>query len=112
MTSSFGTSPTGAGPAAPVEIEDRIVEAVLTVPGVVAMHGGTFGEAATYLPGRRVSGVRINDQGTDVHVTVLYGSVVRTVAEQVRRAVAAVSPGPVQVTVEDLVPALEPVAWS
>ncbi len=93
-------------------IEDRIVEAVLTVPGVVAMHGGTFGEAATYLPGRRVSGVRITDQGTDVHVTVLYGSVVRAVAEEVRRTVAAVSPGPVQVTVEDLVPTRELPDWS
>ncbi len=32
------------------DISERIVAAVLATPGVAAMHGGAFGEVATYLP--------------------------------------------------------------
>ena len=43
------------------ELADSIAAAVLAVPGVAALHPGMFGEVGTYLPGRRVTGVRITD---------------------------------------------------
>jgi len=86
------------------DLADRVAVAVLAVRGVDALHGGTFGETATYLPGRRVTGIRLGSDATEVHVTLVFGVPVRQTAEQIRLAVAAVSPGPVHVTVEDVVP--------
>ena len=88
--------------AAP-ELVDRIAAAVTVVDGVADLHGGMFGEAATYLPGRRVAGVRLGEDGTEVHVSLLFGYPLRPTAEAVRDAVAALVPGPVHVTVEDVV---------
>lgn len=87
----------------PLDLSEVVADAVLATDGVVGLHGGMFGEAATYLPGRRVSGVRIGDQGTEVHVTLAVGSPIRETADAVRTVVAAISPGPVHVIVEDVV---------
>lgn len=96
---------TEGGAAAPARQEpaDRIAAAVLAVPGVAALHPGMFGEVGTYLPGRRVSGVRITDTVVDVHVVVVVGVAVRDTAAAVRAAVSALHPGSaVNVTVEDI----------
>jgi uncharacterized alkaline shock family protein YloU len=91
------------------ELADSIAEAVLAVPGVAALHPGMFGEVGTYLPGRRVTGVRITDDKVDVHVTVHEGVDVRRTAAAVRDAVVRVTPAPtVDVTVEDIAPAVRP----
>jgi uncharacterized alkaline shock family protein YloU len=85
---------------------DLIAAAVTAVPGVIALHGGMFGEVATYLPGHRVLGIRANSDGvTEVHVTLRYGTPVRDTAALVRDAAAAVAGGVVDVTVEDVVTA-------
>jgi len=86
------------------ELADRVAAAVLTVRGVTGLHGGMFGETATYLPGRRVPGVRLTENATDIHLTLTYGAPVFATAQQVRTAVAALVPGPVNVTVEDVAP--------
>jgi len=92
-------------PAPPrVELADRVAAAVLTVRGVTGLHGGMFGETATYLPGRRVPGVRLTEDVTDIHLSLAYGAPVFATAQQVRTAVAALVPGPVNVTVEDVAP--------
>jgi uncharacterized alkaline shock family protein YloU len=85
------------------DISEVIAEAVLATAGVAGLHGGMFGEAATYLPGRRVSGIRIGDDGVEVHVTLVAGSPIRETADAIRSAVAPLSSGPVHVTVEDVV---------
>ncbi|MFY2790158.1 Asp23/Gls24 family envelope stress response protein [Rhodococcus sp. KRD162] len=82
---------------------EDIADAVLAIDGVVGLHGGMFGEAATYLPGRRVAGIRVGDGGTEVHVTLQFGVSVRETADAVRNTVAAMIDGPVHVTVEDIV---------
>lgn len=84
---------------------DRIAAAVVAVPGVAALHPGMFGEVATYLPGRRVAGVRVREHGVDVHVSVRFGVPIRQVAERIQTAVAAIESGPIAITVEDVVPA-------
>ncbi len=94
-----------AAPQPPgVELADQVAAAVLTVRGVTGLHGGMFGETATYLPGRRVPGVRLTEDVTDIHLTLTYGAPVFATAQQVRTAVAALVPGPVNVTVEDVAP--------
>jgi uncharacterized alkaline shock family protein YloU len=87
----------------PSELVDAIAAAATAVEGVADLHGGIFGEAATYLPGRRVAGIRVDEQGTEVHVVLLFGYPVRRTAEAVRDAVAPLVSGPVHVTVEDVV---------
>jgi len=94
--------PTGA------ELADRVAAAVLTVRGVTGLHGGMFGETATYLPGRRVPGVRLTQNVADIHLSLAYGAPVFATAQQVRTAVAALVPGPVNVTVEDVIPRTDP----
>ncbi len=98
-----GASPAdGAGATGPADPAEAAAAAALSVPGVSELHSGSFGEVATYLPGRRVAGVRVRDSGTSVHVSVAFGADVRQVASDVRRAVATVAPGPVEVVVEDV----------
>jgi len=87
-----------------VELADQVAAAVLAVRGVTGLHGGMFGETATYLPGRRVLGVRLTEDVTDIHLSLTYGAPVFATAQQVRAAVAALVPGPVNVTVEDVAP--------
>lgn len=85
------------------DVAERIAEVVSAVTGVAGLHGGMFGEAATYLPGRRVSGIRMSEKGTEVHVTLIAGHSVRETADAIRTAVAPLAPGAVHVTVEDVV---------
>ena len=94
--------PTGA------ELADRVAAAVLAVRGVTGLHGGMFGETATYLPGRRVPGVRLTEDVTDIHLSLAYGSPIAATAQQVRDALTALVTGPVDVTVEDVVPRTDP----
>ena len=88
------------------EQADRIAAATLAVPGVAGLHAGMFGEVATYLPGRRVTGVRIGADAVEVHVSVVVDDDVpiRATARAIQRAVAPLTALPVNVTVEDVVP--------
>jgi len=91
--------------AAEPEGPDRseiIVAAVLAVPGVARMHGGMFGEVATYLPGRRVRGVQLHEDSAAVHVVLDWGVDIGFTADLVRSAVQQLVATPVDVTVEDL----------
>ena len=93
-----------AAQAVPRQPADRVAALVRAIPGVADLHPGMFGEVGTYLPGRRVPGVRLTETGIDVHVSVFFGAPVREVAAQIRRAVAAEVGGPVDVTIEDVTP--------
>lgn len=81
---------------------DVVTAAVLRIPGVASLHAGMYGEVGTYLPGRLVSGVRINDGVTDVHASLVFGPSVRETAAQIRDVVAEIVGGTVNVTVEDI----------
>jgi hypothetical protein len=90
-----------AGP--PGELADVVAETVRAVPGVHDLHGGVLGEVGTYLPGRRVAGVRLTDDGCDLHIAA---TSVAPLADTVRAVRAAVRPlvgGRIDVTVEDVV---------
>lgn len=93
---------TGPSDGPTTEPADLAARAALSVEGVTGLHGGSFGEVATYLPGRNVAGVTVRDEGTTVHLAVAFGADLRRVADEVRRRVAAVAPEPVEVVVEDV----------
>ncbi|MCC3765318.1 hypothetical protein K3N28_19850 [Glycomyces sp. TRM65418] len=82
---------------------ERIAAAVLAVPGVRELHGGPRGEIAVFLPGRRISGLRLDDAACGVHITVHWGADMQRTASAVRKALKPLTGGlPVAVTVEDV----------
>lgn len=78
---------------------DAIAAAVATCPSVVGLSGGTAGEIATYLPGRRVAGVRSSPDSVEVHVIARYGRALHEIDAEVRGAVTAAVPGPHRIDV-------------
>jgi uncharacterized alkaline shock family protein YloU len=98
---SSDTTP-GPAPASDPDPAEAVASATLAVAGVHALHAGIVGEVSTYLPGRRVNGVRLREDGCEVHVVLDWGSPVRETADAVRTAVEALVDGPVHVTVEDV----------
>jgi hypothetical protein len=84
------------------DLADRVAEAVLSVPGVHALHGGVLGEVATYLPGRRVAGIRLLDGVTQVHLVLDWDAPMSATIDEVRARVAALVPGVVHLAVEDV----------
>ena len=97
MTVSQPTEPTAPDP-------DQVVALARSVAGVADLTGGAFGSAATYLPGRRVLGVRIDDDFLSVHLVVTLERPIPDVAADVRRALAAASGGRrIDVLIEDVV---------
>ncbi|GAA1480853.1 hypothetical protein GCM10009624_12930 [Gordonia sinesedis] len=80
----------------------RVADAVLAIPGVSGLHGGLFGEVATYLPGGRVSGVALDDNGGSVHVVLDLSRDLLGVADLVRDTATEVAGVPMSVTVEDV----------
>lgn len=89
---------TGAGD----ELADRLAAVVLATEGVAALHPGVFKEVATYLPGRRVQGIRVTDHGCEIHVVLDWGAPIWATAYAVRRAAAGLVEGAVDVTVADI----------
>ena len=83
---------------------EQIAAAVCSLPGVAGLHGGMFGEVGTYLPGRRVVGVRIGESRVAVHVSLVLDAPVLDTAAAIRTAAQQVVALPVDVTVEDIVP--------
>lgn len=79
---------------------DAVAQAVAGVP-VVRLHEGSA--VATHLPGRRVAGVRLHDDGVEVHVATVWPTTVSEAAEAVRSALRPLGPTHVDVVVDDVV---------
>lgn len=82
---------------------EKVAAAALGCPLIADLAGGRFNEVATYLPGRRVLGVRSVDGEIEIHVVARWDVPLPDVAEAVRAAVAPLSQGlPVAVFVDDI----------
>jgi hypothetical protein len=81
---------------------DEIAALALAVPDVTRLHAGRFGEVATYLPGRRVTGVKIGADLIEVHVVVAGQIPVQRTAQSIHEAVATLVATPVHVFIEDV----------
>jgi len=67
---------------------DTIAAAMMACPAVAGLHEGGTRAVATYLPGRRVVGVRVEDQRVLVSVVLASGSSVPMLEAQVRSKLA------------------------
>ena len=85
---------------------DAVATAVLACPAVAGLHpGGPVHRTATYLPGRRIDGVHVDERRIAVSVVGVQGIPVTLLADQVRTAVAPLAAGrAVDVHVADLQP--------
>ncbi|MBV9922166.1 MAG: hypothetical protein JOY78_15115, partial [Pseudonocardia sp.] len=87
-------------------LAEAVAEAVLAHPGVARMSGGAFGTIASYLPRRRILGVRLPLSETDpveIAVVARMGIPLPRLAEELGAAVVAVlGPVAVDVTVADV----------
>ena len=91
---------TGPGPDVHPE---EVARAAVSCADVARLSEGAVGEVASYLPGRRVPGVRVVDGAVEVHIVARWGRPLPDVGEAVAAAVAPVSAGlPVRVFVDDL----------
>lgn len=83
-------------------VAENIAEAVLALPGVVDLHSGLFGEVATYLPGRRVSGIAVRDEDGEVHIVADLSHDLQEVAASVRDVAESMTGLPFVVVIEDI----------
>lgn len=82
---------------------DVVAAIVLSCPGVSALDGGPFGEVATYLPGRTVPGVTVDDSRIRVQVRSAWGVPAADVAALITAALAPLAgPRPVDVAIADI----------
>ena len=82
---------------------DAVARVVAAVPGVESLSSGRVPEVATYLPGRRVAGIRVTDRDVEIHVKARWRRPLPEVAESVRAAVAPlVGARSVSVHVDDI----------
>jgi hypothetical protein len=80
-----------------------IAAAVRACPGVLELNGGGLAAIATYLPGRRVVGVRLDEDRILVGVTLARGASVPQTAQAIRTRLANLADGrPVDVHVADV----------
>ncbi|MFC4950206.1 hypothetical protein [Pseudonocardia sp. GCM10023141] len=89
----------------PPSLVEQVAAVVTAHPAVAGLHGGPFGAVATYLPGRRLAGVRVGATGEPVEVGVVLrlGAPIPDVVRALRTAVAPLVGGvPVDITVEDI----------
>jgi hypothetical protein len=90
----------------PVALAERVAAAVTAHPAVAGLHGGLYGGVATYLPGRRLVGVRIGEGDEPVEVAVVLRpdrpipDVVRALRQEVSRLCGGAA---VDITVADIV---------
>ncbi len=87
----------------PVEPAETLAALVEGCPGVAALSGGSFGEVATYLPGRRVRGIRLDSDLIEVHIVAHWGTPLPALVERLRAVCATVAgTRPIDVYVDDL----------
>jgi hypothetical protein len=93
-------------PLDPVALAERVAAAVTAHPAVAGLHGGLYGAVATYLPGRKLVGVRIGegDEPVEVAVVLRADRPIPDVVRALRREVSGLCGGAaVDITVADIV---------
>jgi hypothetical protein len=79
-------------------------DALVGCSHVAAVGSGLAGGAATYLPGRRIEGVRVTDEALELEIRMCWGPTAADVAADVRSAVGPLAPGKrVDVSITDVV---------
>ena len=98
-------------PPDPVALAERVAAAVAAHPGVAGLHGGIYGSVTTYLPGRKLIGVRIGvgDEPVEVAVVLYPDRPIPEVVRSLRSEVSRLCGGAVvDITVADILLPGEP----
>jgi hypothetical protein len=93
-------------PFDPGALAERVADAVTAHPAVARLHGGFFGDVATYLPGHRLIGVRIAEPGAPVELGVVLhlDRPIPDVVRSLRQQVSLLCGGaPVDIVVADVI---------
>lgn len=84
---------------------ESVAASALRSPSVSRLFPGGAVEVATYLPGKRITGVRVRDSEIEVHVVAKWGRSLADVGEEVRSLVEPVAGGlPVSIFIDDVDP--------
>jgi hypothetical protein len=67
---------------------DAVSRVVQACAGVAALFGGRFGEVASYLPGRRVPGVRVDRDAVHIQVKARWGATAHDLLSQISSVAA------------------------
>jgi hypothetical protein len=67
---------------------DRLAAAVRSCSGVEDLDAGALGSATCYLPGRRVTGIRITDDRVTIQVRSRWGVPASVLGQQIRQTVS------------------------
>lgn len=82
---------------------DVVAEAATSCRSVAGLSSGPFRDVATYLPHRRVFGVRVTADHLEIHVVAKWGPPLARVGEEVQAAVRSVAGTlPVEVFIDDI----------
>ncbi|CAN5807991.1 hypothetical protein BH23ACT12_BH23ACT12_24150 [soil metagenome] len=82
---------------------EAVAERALQSRSVSGLYPGGAVEVATYLPGKRISGVRVREDEVEIHVVARWASPLTEVAEEVRSLVSPLAGGlPVSVYIDDV----------
>jgi hypothetical protein len=82
---------------------DAVHAAIAGCPGVSSVGSGTVASLTTYLPGRRVSGIRVNPDSLEIEIVALWGASVGELNTRIRQALAPlVSHRRLDITVADI----------
>ena len=97
-----GDDPRRAAVVSGVDVDD-LAAAVRSCPAVVDLAEGEPASAATYLPGRRIVGLAVDDTRVTVQVRSRWGAPVGEVASQIRAAAGPLIGGrPLDIVVADV----------
>lgn len=69
---------------------DAVANAVLACPGVSDLTDGRFGDATSYLPGRRLAGVAVREDTVRISVRAKWGVLASDLLEQIRLALTPI----------------------
>ena len=82
---------------------DAVYAAVLGCPGIAGLGSGQIGAMTTYLPGRRLPGLRVTPDCIELEVRMVWGASAAEIGTAIRGAVAQLAPGHrIDVTVADI----------
>lgn len=89
--------------SAPVDV-DAVAAAIAACPSIAHLvHGSPGEQIATFLPGRRVGGIRVTDEALEVHVATRWDAPIPAAAAEVRAALAPlVGTRAITVSVDDV----------
>jgi hypothetical protein len=87
-------------------LAERLAEAAEQHAAVARLEGGGLVETATYLPGRRVMGVRESDSSVEVHVVLhwppAHGRSIPAIVDDLRASLGRLTSKPLTIVVRDL----------